>query len=105
MVSPIIEKNPPLGGHLRLRPETSQRKGRQRVRMVKVRTGGRAGALLAHVVVHGEDFAERVFVRIDVDHPAKDDRLEAPIRGVAGFLRGDRSLQSKLFPIRDWKKF
>jgi hypothetical protein len=28
------------------------------------------------VVVHGEDFVERIFVRVDVDHPAEDDRLE-----------------------------
>jgi hypothetical protein len=41
------------------------------------------------VVVYGEDFVERIFVRVDVDHPPEDDRLEAAIRGVAGFLRGD----------------
>src|SRR5260370_6273772 len=63
-----------------------------------VRRRSAAGVLV--VVVDGEDFVERVFVWIDVDHPAEDDRLEAAIRSIAGILRGDRTFQSKLLPIR-----
>ena len=29
---------------------------------------------LVHVVMHGEDFVGRVFVRVDVDHPTEDHR-------------------------------
>jgi len=43
-------------------------------------------------LMHGEDFVERVFVGVEVDHPAEDDGLEAAAGRVAGFLRGDRSL-------------
>src|SRR5437879_12153551 len=57
-------------------------------------------ACSVHVMMHGEDFVERIFERVDVDHPAKDDRLEAAIRRVTSFLRGDGPLQSKLCPVR-----
>src|ERR1700687_1321807 len=52
-----------------------------------------------HVVVHGEDLVERVFVGIDVDHPAEDNRLEASTRRVASVSRGDGALQTELGPV------
>src|SRR5260370_6235469 len=52
------------------------------------------------VVVHSEDFVERVLVRVDMHHPAEDDGLETSIRSLAGFFCGDRSPQSKLRPVR-----
>src|SRR5439155_26996800 len=57
-------------------------------------------ACSVHVMMHGEDFVERIFERADVDHPAKDDRLEATIRSLAGILRCDGPFQSELCPIR-----
>jgi len=36
------------------------------------------------VVMHREDFVERRFVRIDVDHPTEDRGPEAAARGIAG---------------------
>src|SRR5438477_11650863 len=57
-------------------------------------------AVSVHVMIHGEDFVERIFERVDVDHPAKDDRLETTIRSVAGILSCVGPLQSELCPIR-----
>jgi len=42
------------------------------------------GAFSVRVVMHGKDFVERVFVRVDVHHPTKDHWLEAAIPGIAG---------------------
>ena len=61
---------------------------------------GETSAWLVHAVVHGEDFIGGIFVGIDVHHPAEDHRLKAAVRGVAGFLHGDRTFQTKLVPIR-----
>ncbi len=47
-------------------------------------------------MVHGEDFVERVFVGIDVDHPAENDRMKTAASGVAGFLSGDGAPEAKL---------
>ena len=48
------------------------------------------------MVVHGEDFIERVFVGVDVYHPTEDDWLEAAVRFVASFLRGDGAPEAEL---------
>src|SRR5882672_7985570 len=52
------------------------------------------------VVMHGEDLAERVFVRVDVDHPAEDYGLEAAAGGIASILGGNRTLETELVPVR-----
>ena len=52
------------------------------------------------MVVHGEDFVDGVFVRIDVDHLAEDCGMEVPAGCVAGFLRRDGAAQAKLGPVR-----
>jgi hypothetical protein len=55
---------------------------------------------LVHVVMHGEDFVRRIFVRIDVDHPAENDGREAAACQLASILRGDGALQPELRPVR-----
>src|SRR5260370_42212604 len=52
------------------------------------------------VVGHGEDFVERVLVRLDMNHPAEDDGLEAAIRSATRLSRDDCALQSELLPVR-----
>lgn len=42
-----------------------------------------------HVVVHGKDFVERVFVGIDMHHPAEDGGAEAAAGGLASILRSE----------------
>src|SRR5947208_15784969 len=54
---------------------------------------------LFHVVVHGKDFVERVFIGVDVHHPAEDDGLEAAKRCVAHFFGGDAAFEAELAPI------
>ena len=56
---------------------------------------------LAHsiVVVHGEDFVQGIFVGVDVDHPAEDDRMKAPAGRVARLLGGNRTAQAELGPV------
>ena len=51
------------------------------------------------VVMHGKDSVHRIFVRVDVDHPAKDDGMEAAARSVASPLRGNGAAQAKLGPV------
>src|SRR6266404_9134634 len=49
--------------------------------------------------MHGEDLVERVFVRVDVDHPAKNDRLEAAAGCIASILRCNRTFETELGPV------
>ncbi len=41
------------------------------------------------VVVHGEDIVERVFVRVDVDHPARSVFLAQPTFDIGNGLARD----------------
>ena len=74
---------------------------------------GRGGVGLVHVVVHGEDFVEAVFVGVDVDHPAEDDGMEAAAGVGAGIFawrwsRAGRTWSSRRCGVdraaacRDW---
>ena len=54
---------------------------------------------LVHVMVHGEDVVEALLVRIDVDHPAEDDGMEAAAGVGASILRGDGAVQAELRPV------
>src|SRR5690348_7773839 len=54
---------------------------------------------LIHVVVHGEDLIEAVLVRINVDHPAEDNRVKPSAGCGAGVFRGDGAVQPELRPV------
>src|SRR6266850_1610595 len=96
-----MEREPPSTGHLRLRSETSQRIGPraapQGKKPCELRLELEEASIL--VVVHGEDLVERVLVRVDVDHPAKNDRLEAAADGIASILRCNRTFETELGPV------
>ena len=51
------------------------------------------------MVMHGEDLFERAFVRVDVDHPAKNDRLEAAAGCIASILCCNRTFETELGPV------
>ena len=50
-------------------------------------------------MMHGEDFFDRLFVRVDVDHPAENDGMKAATGGIAPFQSGDGAAQAKLDPV------
>src|SRR6267143_5877287 len=97
-----MEKEPPSTGHLRLRSDASQR-----IEQLRCARGKQLSEICSEqerrsvlVVMHGEDLVERVFVRVDVDHPAKNDRLETTAGGFAGILRCNRTFEAELAPVR-----
>ena len=63
-------------------------------------TGRENEAVSVLVVMHGEDFVERIFVGVDVDHPAEDYGLEAAAGGIAGIRCGDGTFQAEPGPVR-----
>jgi len=54
---------------------------------------------LIHVVVHGEDVVEALFVGVDVDHPAENDGMEAAAGFGAGVFRDDGAVEAELGPV------
>ena len=54
---------------------------------------------LIHVMVHREDFVERIFVGVQVYHPPEDRRPEAPAGRIASILSSDRAFQAELGPV------
>src|SRR5579859_4617373 len=60
---------------------------------------GKGTCGLIHVVVHGENLIEAVLVRINVDHPAEDNRVKASAGCGTGVFRGDGAVQPELRPV------
>jgi len=56
------------------------------------------GVELVHVV-HSVDVVEAVFVRVDVDHPAEDDGMEAAAGFGAGVFSHDGTFEAELGPV------
>jgi len=50
-------------------------------------------------VVHGENVVHALLVRVDVDHPAEDDGMEAAAGFRAGVLGHDGAFEAKLGPV------
>src|SRR6266850_6056583 len=95
-----MEREPPSTGHLRWRSDASQR-------IEQHRSG--ASGLVSHApkrerrpalaVIDGEDLVERIFVGVDVHHPAEDDGLEAATGVFASVFCCNRTLETECGPV------